>query len=99
MNRGIIAAQVEQALGIDSMHSVTVTEFSGIKYGEQSSLEYERPHRYEVIIDSDLDISITEFVALHALFGTINVTGKFVRPERDETASDDISFYFAVEED
>lgn len=93
MNKGITSKQVEEALGFDSLSTtVVVSEF------HRKGVPVSRPvHRYEVVIDGDMDISMAELQALVALFGTVHVCGKVVRNDHCD-ASEGSAFYFEVSE-
>lgn len=90
MNKGITSKQVEEALGLVNSSSIaTVSEWAGHR-----QIPY-KPHRYELVIDGDMDISMAELQALVALFGTTHVCGKFTQAFGDD---DESAFYFEVSE-
>lgn len=93
MNKGITSKQVEEALGLDGTStSVTVSEWA--RRGGAGARK--SPHRYEVVIDGDMDISMAELQSLVALFGTVHVCGKYTQPDRRHP--EDGNFYFEVSE-
>ena len=84
MNKGITSKQVEEALGMEGQSVATVSEWEAKGALTDSAFPIQNrratPHRYEVVIDGDMDISMAELQALVALFGTTHVCGRYTAP-------------------
>lgn len=95
MISGITTRQVEEALGIEGTGTHAMVSEWPRRFTPKGKAV---PHKYEVVLNGELDVSMHELQALVALFGTVHVCGKYLSGGMGHAEDDPSTFYFEVSE-